>query len=129
MSSVYEKQPSVGNTNAATNSDWNDNKARLEEDIRTVIADAQALLNSARSQAETQTQAARDMIREQLTVLKDKTQRAQAAMRTRSQVAIKATDEYIHAKPWQAVGIAAAVGMFTGAILRSRGTRRGVQRV
>ena len=121
MSSVYEKQPSAATAN---NSDWADNKARLEEDIRTVIADAQSLLNSARSQAETQTQAARDMIREQLTVLKDKTQRAQAALRTRSQVAIKATDEYIHAKPWQAVGIAAAVGMFTGAILRSRGARR-----
>ncbi len=127
MSTVTEKPSPMGNKMNVASSpadSWEENKARLEEDIRTVIADAQSLLNSARSQAEGQTQAAREMIREQLAVLKEKTQRAQAALRTRSQTAIKATDEYIHAKPWQAVGIAAAMGMLTGAVLRSRMNRR-----
>lgn len=124
MSSMTEKQSPLGKMNVAGSGNWEEDKARLEEDIRSVIADAQVLLNSARNQVESQGLAAREVLREQLALLREKTQRAQTALRTRTQSAVQATDEYVHAKPWQAVGIAAFMGMCTGAIMRGRMLRR-----
>jgi ElaB/YqjD/DUF883 family membrane-anchored ribosome-binding protein len=38
----------------------------------------------------------------------------------RSKAAAKATDSYVRANPWQAVGIAAGVGLLLGLLLRRR---------
>ena len=45
---------------------------------------------------------------------------AEAALLARTRAAAKATDEYVHGHPWQAIGIAASVGVVVGLLIGRR---------
>jgi len=95
-------------------------KDKLIEDLKIVIADAEDLLRATASQAGEKISAAREKVQDSL-------DRARAGlgniedvvMDTGKQVA-RATDEYVQANPWQAVGIAAAVGLVIGLLISKR---------
>jgi len=44
----------------------------------------------------------------------------QAALLVRTRAAAKATDEYVHVHPWQAIGAGAAVGLLVGLLIGRR---------
>ena len=95
-------------------------KDKLIEDLKIVIADAEDLLRATASQAGEKISAAREKVQDSL-------DRARAGlgniedvvMDTGKQVA-RATDEYVQANPWQAVGIAAVVGLVIGLLISKR---------
>ena len=95
-------------------------KDKLIEDLKIVIADAEDLLRATASQAGEKISAAREKVQDSL-------DRARAGlgniedvvMDTGKQVA-RATDEYVQDNPWQAVGIAAAVGLVIGLLISKR---------
>jgi ElaB/YqjD/DUF883 family membrane-anchored ribosome-binding protein len=45
---------------------------------------------------------------------------AEAALVARTKAAAKATDEYVHGHPWQAIGIAASIGVVIGLLIGRR---------
>lgn len=51
---------------------------------------------------------------------KVKMSEAQAALLVRTRAAAKATDEYVHVHPWQAVGVGTAVGVLVGLLIARR---------
>ena len=95
-------------------------KAQLIHDFKAVVADAEALLKATAGQGGETMAAARAKVVESLAAAKAKMTDAEAALLARTKAAAKATDEYVHGHPWQAIGIAASVGVVVGLLIGRR---------
>lgn len=95
-------------------------KEKLMEDLRVVVADAEELLKATANQTGDRIAAARAKAGESLQVAKERLADAQASVVEKVRVAATTTDDYVHENPWQAVGVAAAVGLVLGALISRR---------
>lgn len=95
-------------------------KAKLMEDLRTVFSDVEELLKATASQTGERIMAARAKAEESLKVAKARLAEVQAAVAAQTKAVAKATDDYVRANPWQAVGISAAVGFVFGLLITRR---------
>lgn len=102
------------------NTSVNDSKDKLVEDLRMVVADAEELLKATANQTGERIAAARARAGESLQVAKARLEEAQAVVVERTKVAARATDDYVHDNPWQAIGVAATVGLILGALIARR---------
>jgi ElaB/YqjD/DUF883 family membrane-anchored ribosome-binding protein len=97
-----------------------DSKDKLVQDFRAVVADAEELLKATASQAGEKVAVARERIQDSLHNAKVKLAEAEDVIVQRSKQAARATDDYVHENPWQAVGIAAGVGLVIGLLIGRR---------
>jgi len=95
-------------------------KDKLVQDLRIVISDAEDLLRATASQAGEKAAAAREKIQDSLHRAKIKLAEAEDIMIDNARQAARATDEYVHDNPWEAVGIAACVGLLVGLLIGRR---------
>ena len=95
-------------------------KEKLAADFRAVMDDIDALTRATGKEAEGEVKALRTRIRERLDDAKEKVLDAQHEAVERAQAAATATDDYVHANPWQAIGVAAAVGLALGVLIGRR---------
>jgi ElaB/YqjD/DUF883 family membrane-anchored ribosome-binding protein len=95
-------------------------KEQLIHDFKVVVADAEALLKATAGQGGEAMTAVRARVEASLATAKEKMSDAQAALLVRTRAAAKATDEYVHVHPWQAIGVAASVGMVIGLLIGRR---------
>jgi len=93
---------------------------RLVQDFKLVIADAEELLRATANQAGERVTAAREQIEDRLHSAKIKVAEAEEALRLRTREAARVTDEFVHDKPWYAVGIAAGIGLVIGLLIARR---------
>ncbi|MBN9095518.1 MULTISPECIES: DUF883 family protein [Pandoraea] len=96
------------------------NKEKFMTDIKTVLADAEDLLKQA---ANTTGERASELSDKALALLKQAKEKAsdvQVVVVEKSKQAARATDDYVHDHPWQAVGIAAGIGVVIGLLLNRR---------
>lgn len=96
------------------------NRDKLIADMKVVIADAEELLKATASAAGDRVTAARSRIEESMKTAKIKIAAAEEAVVDRAKAAARATDDYVHAHPWKAVGTAAAVGVIFGMLIGRR---------
>ena len=85
-------------------------RGKLAEDLKAVVADAEELLKATASQTGERIAAARTKAEESLKAAKARLAEEEVALIAKSKAAAKATEDYVRANPWKAVGIAAAVG-------------------
>lgn len=95
-------------------------KEQLIRDFKVVIADAEALIKATANQGGEAVANLRVKAEESVAVAKEKLAEAQDALVEKGRIAAKATDEYVHEKPWHAVGIAAGVGLVVGLLIGRR---------
>ena len=95
-------------------------KKQLIADFRTVVADAEALIKATAGQGGDTFNVVRAKAEQSLAMAKKQISLAQAAVVARTKEAAKATDTYVHENPWQAIGIAAGLGLVIGFMLRRR---------
>ena len=95
-------------------------KDKLVADLKLVVADAEELLRATASQAGEKVAAARERIQASLASAKVKLSEAERALLEKTKQAAKATDEYVHDNPWNAIGIAAAAGFVLGILIGRR---------
>ena len=95
-------------------------KEKLVADLKVVVSDAEELLRATASQAGEKVSAARERIQTSLASAKVKLSEAEHALLEQTKKAAKATDEYVHEHPWNAVGIAAAAGFVLGLLIGRR---------
>lgn len=95
-------------------------KEKLVEDLKVVVADAEELLKATAAQTGERIVAARARAEESLRAAKMRLAEAKASVVEKVKIAAKTTDDYVHENPWQAVGIAAAVGLVLGALISRR---------
>jgi ElaB/YqjD/DUF883 family membrane-anchored ribosome-binding protein len=86
-----------------------ENRDELLNDFNKVVTETQGLLDSMTSATTEKTAALRASLEKNL----------KAAVE-RTTAAAKYTDEYVHDNPWQAIGVAAAVGVLVGMLLSRR---------
>ena len=95
-------------------------KDKLVADLKIVVADAEELLRATASQAGDKIGVARERIQASLANARVKLVEAERALAERTRQAAKVADEYVHQNPWQAVGIAAVVGLVLGVLISRR---------
>jgi len=96
------------------------NKEKFMTDIKSVLADAEDLLKQA---ANTTGERASELSDKALALLKQAKEKAsdvQVVVVEKSKLAARATDDYVHDHPWQAVGIAAGIGVVIGLLLNRK---------
>jgi ElaB/YqjD/DUF883 family membrane-anchored ribosome-binding protein len=86
---------------------------KIAADLKAVIADTEDLLKATADQTGEKMKEVRARAEESLRVARDRVVEME-------QAAVKATDDYVRANPWQAVGIAAGVGFFLGWLIGRR---------
>ncbi|KQV96079.1 MULTISPECIES: DUF883 family protein [unclassified Roseateles] len=101
-------------------SDTSQAKEKLASDFRAVMEDIDALMTATTNKADGEVKALRARIQDRLSGAKDKLLDAQHEALQRAKDAAVATDDYVHANPWQAIGAAAAVGLAIGVLIGRR---------
>jgi ElaB/YqjD/DUF883 family membrane-anchored ribosome-binding protein len=97
-----------------------DSEARAEKlaaDLRLVISDTEALLRAVAGQSEESVAAARAKVKDSLGSAKEQLGPLGEEAAKQASAAVRATDEYIREHPWQAIGIAALVGLALGLLI------------
>ena len=92
-------------------------KEKLMQDLQLVVSDAEELLRATAGQAGDKVVVARERIQDSLAAAKARLDVAQEVMLEKTKQAARATDDYVHDNPWQAVGIAAGVGLLVGMLI------------
>ena len=98
----------------------NVSKDKLVNDMKIVIADAEEILRATANQAGEKVGELRERIQERLRDAKVRLQDAEAALVDKTKAAARATDDFVHENPWQAVGVAAAIGLALGVLIGRR---------
>ena len=93
---------------------------KLKDDLAAVMRDAEALLQASAAQGGEKIDAARAKIRESLDAAKVRVREAEQHARQKGEAAVHATEDYTREHPWQALGIAAGVGLIVGVLLARR---------
>ena len=105
-------------------SDINDlasgNKQRFVSDMKVVVSDAEEILRATAGVAGEKMTDLRERIGVRLRDAKLRIADAEAALVDKTKAAARATDDYVNDNPWQAVGIAAGVGLLLGIIIGRR---------
>jgi len=93
---------------------------RMIDDLKAVIADAEELLSLTAGQAGEGAVKLRERLQARLQSARERLAIAQAAAVERAKAAGQAADTYVHERPWQAIGMAAAVGVVIGVLIGRR---------
>jgi len=94
--------------------------AKLKEDLAAVMRDAEALIKASADQGGEKMTEARAKIRASLDAAKARVVDAERAAVQRGEDAMNATEDYAKRNPWQAMGIAAGLGLVIGVLLARR---------
>lgn len=96
------------------------NKEKLIADMKVVLSDAEVLLKSAASATGEKAHELRERAAASLRQAGEKMNDLQQVAREKGKAAAHAADDYVHANPWAAVGIAAAAGFLLGLLAGRR---------
>ena len=98
----------------------NSSKQKLVSDMKVVVSDAEEILRATAGVAGEKMVDLRERISERLRDAKLRIADAEAALVDKTKAAARATDDYVNENPWQAVGIAAGIGLLIGIIIGRR---------
>ena len=98
----------------------NSSKQKLVSDMKVVVSDAEEILRATAGVAGERMVDLRERIGERLRDAKLRIADAEAAVVDKTKACARATDDYVNDNPWQAVGIAAGIGLLLGIIIGRR---------
>lgn len=93
---------------------------RLISDVKVLMADADEIVKAMASATGEKAVELADKLRINMRNAKDKMADVQVVVADKAKVAARVTDDYVHDNPWQAVGIAAGVGLLLGLLIGRR---------
>ncbi|HEV8501452.1 MAG TPA: DUF883 family protein [Casimicrobiaceae bacterium] len=93
---------------------------QLVDDFATVLTEAEDMLKKASQETGDRARDLRAQVEAKLLAAKLRLQEMQGDAVDRARDAARATDDYVHDNPWQAVGAAAAVGFVVGMLMTRR---------
>lgn len=96
------------------------NNEKLVTDIKSVVADAEAILQATANQAGGEIAHLRGSMAGRLAAAKDHLVAIEEALEQKAAQAAKGTDEYIHENPWQSALVAGGVGLVVGYLISFR---------
>ncbi len=93
---------------------------QLVDDFTNVLSEAEDMLKKASQETGDRARDMRAQVEAKLLAAKLRLQELQGDASERARYAARATDDYVHDNPWQAIGLAAAVGFVIGALMTRR---------
>jgi ElaB/YqjD/DUF883 family membrane-anchored ribosome-binding protein len=93
---------------------------KIVSNIKSVIADAEEILVATADQTGEKIANLRSTIRERLLDARIRLDEVEQSMKEKTRAAARATDDYVHDNPWQAVSVGAGIGFLIGFILGRR---------
>ena len=105
---------------AKTTSETTTPTDKLLQDLKTVVEDAEALLQATATQTGERIDTVRSRARESLQRAKARLDEAEGEARQQVREVAASTDEYVRSNPWQAVGIAAGFALLLGLLISRR---------
>ena len=96
------------------------NKEKLVSDLKMVVADAEDILRATAGAAGEKVGEMREKIELRLRDAKERLADAEVAVCDKAKAAALATDDFVRERPWQAVGVAAAIGLAIGVLISRR---------
>jgi ElaB/YqjD/DUF883 family membrane-anchored ribosome-binding protein len=100
--------------------DTDNARSRLVEDFSAVLAEAEDMLKRAATETGEKARDLRSQVEAKLLTAKLKMQELEGQAIDQAKAAARATDDYVHDNPWQAIGVAAAVGFLVGLVISRR---------
>jgi ElaB/YqjD/DUF883 family membrane-anchored ribosome-binding protein len=94
---------------------------KLVDDFAAVLAEAEEMLKRAATETGDKARDLRSQVETKLLRAKLSLQELEGQAVDRAKAAARATDDYVHDNPWQAIGVAAAVGIVVGLLMNRRG--------
>jgi len=93
---------------------------KLVTDLRVLVADTEDLVKVTAAQTGDKIVEMRGKIQQSVANLKPRLAQAETLLREKAAVAVETADDYVHAKPWPAIGMAAGVGLLIGLLIGRR---------
>jgi ElaB/YqjD/DUF883 family membrane-anchored ribosome-binding protein len=93
---------------------------QLQAEFQTLIKDTEALLQHAAGLAGEHADELREQIQHNLQRARDALGTSETSLRAQGSAVREASEAYVQSNPWQAVGIAAGVGLLLGLLLGRR---------
>ena len=93
---------------------------KLVDEFSSVLSEAETLLDKASRETGDKARDLRSQVEARLLSAKLKLQELEGAAVDRAKQAARVTDDYVHDHPWQAIGIAAGVGLAVGMLMNRR---------
>lgn len=93
---------------------------RLVEDFKRVINDAEDLLKATASQTGDKITSVRTRTEDSLRDARRKLSELEGEIVDRTKAAVRATDDFVHDRPWQTAAIAAGVSFLLGMLISGR---------
>ena len=103
-------------------------RERLVDDLATVLGEAEEMLKRAAAETGDKARDLRSQVETKLLRAKLRLQEIEGEAVDRAKAAARATDDYVHDHPWQAIGVAAAVGLAVGLLMNRRCSLAAVTR-
>lgn len=91
-----------------------DATTKIVADLRVLLSDAEDLLKALAAEGGEKFAGVRARLQQTVAEVRPRLAAAEAALEAKARAAAKTTDDYVHAKPWTAVGIAAGIGLVIG---------------
>lgn len=95
-------------------------RARLADELSHAVAEAHSILQHASTETGERAHDLRLQVEDKLRHARHKLQDLNSGARDQALGAARAADDFVHARPWQAVGVAAAAGVVLGLLLSRR---------
>ena len=93
---------------------------KLMDDLKTVAADAEALLSATAGDASERVRDARARATEALGRARERLRAVEEELKTRAKAVAGEADRYVHENPWPVVAAAAGIGVLIGILLARR---------
>ena len=95
-------------------------REKLVDDFSAVLTEAEDLLKRASTESGERAKDLRSQVEAKLLAAKLRLQEIEGEAVDRARVAARITDDYVHDSPWQAIGVAAAIGFVAGLLVSRR---------
>ena len=93
---------------------------QLVGDFKALMADAEALIKATAGQEDGVIGSIRSKALETLSSAKENFSNAQGSLTDKAKVVSESADEFVHRNPWEALGVAAGLGLLIGLFIRRR---------
>jgi ElaB/YqjD/DUF883 family membrane-anchored ribosome-binding protein len=103
-----------------THDDAHINSEQLISDFKALMADAEELIKATSAQGDESLSAIRSKALNTLSNAKDNLSSLESALTNKAKEVAEGADEFVHRNPWEAVGVAAGLGLLIGLFIRRR---------
>ncbi len=93
---------------------------QLIGEFKSLMADAEALIKATEDHPSETINAIRTKALETMTGAKESLSNLEGALTEKAKVVAEGADDFVHRNPWEAVGVAAGLGLLIGLFIRRR---------